>query len=85
MKSCVASLDTCRVTYQIDSLKFGTEYGLFIHIDMNSSSYNNIKEGKAIITACTRDGIPYTEFFTSLQISQILETCRKLIDNFHIL
>lgn len=44
LRSCVASLDTCRVTYQIDSLKFGTEYGLFIHIDMNSSSYNNIKE-----------------------------------------
>ena len=53
LRSCVATLDTCQVTYQIDSLKLGMEHEwnseqLFIYVDMNSTGYHKIRDGKAI-------------------------------------
>ena len=48
LRSCVASLDTCRLTYKIDSLKFGTEDDLLIYVDMNSTNYHDIRDGEAI-------------------------------------
>ena len=37
------------MTYKIDSLKFGTEDNLLIYVDMNSTSYHNIKDGEEAI------------------------------------
>ena len=54
LRSCVATFQTCRVTYEIDSLKLGTEHEqgneqLFIFINTTQSSgYHNIREGEAI-------------------------------------
>lgn len=51
LRSCVATLDTCRVTYQIDSLKLGTETdtSLYIYVETDSKSYNKVRAGEAIM------------------------------------
>jgi len=47
LRECALTSDSCRITYKIDSLKFGTEDNLVIFIDNTTGIYRDLHDGKS--------------------------------------
>ncbi|XP_065903728.1 integrin beta-2-like [Dysidea avara] len=44
LRECALTSDSCRITYKIDSLKFGTENDLVIFVDNTTGIYRNLRD-----------------------------------------
>ena len=52
LRPCALTSDSCRISYKIDSLKFGTEDALVIFIDNTTGVYRDLRDGKCIFSLC---------------------------------
>lgn len=49
LRECALTSDSCRISYKIDSLKFGTEGNLVIFIDNTTGVYADLRDGELVI------------------------------------